>query len=158
MPKPARDLEPLPQQAASGNHTAALPGGSEHSPCSDGALIASIPGVVWRADARTLRFTFVSGYAATLLGFPVDRWINEPQFWRDHIYPKDRSIITKRIDVLKNTGSFDLEYRMVAADGHAVWVRDLGHVMSDDESRRSAAGVILDLFPQEIGTRRPGQG
>jgi len=36
-------------------------------------LIDSIEGIVWEADAATLRFTFVSQWAEQLLGYPVRR-------------------------------------------------------------------------------------
>jgi len=107
-------------------------------------LIGSIPAVVWTADVKTLQFTFVSRHAETLLGYSIARWINEPLFWQDHVYPKDKFVITERANAVKDAGRYDLEYRMVAADGRAVWVRDLGHIVGEGEDRH-LAGIIVDL-------------
>ena len=53
-------------------------------------LVQSIDGIVWEADARTLRFTFVSAQAERLLGFPVADW-SEPDFWVKHLHPDART-------------------------------------------------------------------
>ena len=38
-------------------------------------LVNSVDGIVWEADAATLRFSFVSSQAERILGYPVDRWL-----------------------------------------------------------------------------------
>ena len=50
-------------------------------------LVESIEAIVWRCDALTFRFTFVSRQAEALLGYPVERWLNEPHFWEHAIHP-----------------------------------------------------------------------
>src|SRR4051794_22973439 len=54
-------------------------------------LVSSIDGIVWEADATTLRFTFVSAQAERLLGYPASRWIDDPEFWSQHIHEDDRT-------------------------------------------------------------------
>ncbi|MGH9971416.1 MAG: PAS domain-containing protein [Pyrinomonadaceae bacterium] len=55
------------------------------------SLVQSIDGIVWEADARTFRFSFVSKQAERILGYPVEQWLKEPNFWADHLHPQDRS-------------------------------------------------------------------
>ena len=106
------------------------------------ALVNSVDGIVWQADpilsfsagpepgkcqkARGLRFTFVSQQAERLLGYPVRRWLEEPDFWQQHIHPEDRdralSICT---ELTSENQHKSFEYRMVAADGYVVWLRDI---------------------------------
>lgn len=50
-------------------------------------LIQSVEGIVWEADAKTFRFTFVSQQAERLLGYPLSLWIDEPTFWADPFTP-----------------------------------------------------------------------
>ncbi|HXF99387.1 MAG TPA: PAS domain S-box protein, partial [Bacteroidota bacterium] len=52
-------------------------------------LVNSIDGIVWEADAETFHFHFVSKQAERLLGYPVEEWISQPTFWKDHIHPED---------------------------------------------------------------------
>ncbi len=53
-------------------------------------LIQGLDAIVWEADARTLTFSFVSRRAETVLGYPVERWLREPDFWARRIHPDDR--------------------------------------------------------------------
>src|SRR5437660_960144 len=50
-------------------------------------LVNTVGGIVWQADAETFQFTFVSEQAVRILGYPVERWLNEPTFWKDHLHP-----------------------------------------------------------------------
>lgn len=43
-------------------------------------LVESAQAIVWRADPRTFRFTFVSREAEVVLGYPISRWLEEPRF------------------------------------------------------------------------------
>lgn len=114
-------------------------------PCPiDSCPIDSIPGVVWNADPQTLAFTSVNRFAETLLGYPTERWTAEPTFWQDHIYADDRAVIAERAKALKKSGAYDLEYRMLAANGRALWVRDIGRILTTG-ARRQLTGIIVDL-------------
>lgn len=120
----------------------------EHRGRVDGCrdLIQAIPAIVWRADAQTLHVTFVSRYAETLLGYPTERWTDEPTFWADHVYPQDREFITKQRDsAIKAAGVYDLEYRMTAADGRVLWVREFGRVVPGDGPDGALVGFLVDL-------------
>jgi PAS domain S-box-containing protein len=108
-------------------------------------LVASIDGIVWEADAATLRFTFVSEQAERLLGYPLDEWF-APGFWVSHIHPDDREFAVEHC--LKSTAELrthDLEYRMIAADGRAIWIHDAVSVLVDQGRASKLRGVMLDI-------------
>ncbi len=44
-------------------------------------LVHSVKAIVWRMDAVTQRFTFVSQEAEQLLGYPVSHWTEDPGFY-----------------------------------------------------------------------------
>ena len=92
----------------------------------------SIPAILWTADPVSFRFTWVSGSAERILGYPASKWL-ESDFWRDHIHPDDRHVIARRRDR-------ELVYRMIAADGHIVWMRDSVHAGND-----ALSGLMLDI-------------
>ena len=54
------------------------------------ALVNSVNGIVWEADMQTQRFSFVGQQAERLLGYPLERWLREPDFWAEHMHPDDR--------------------------------------------------------------------
>ncbi len=110
------------------------------------ALVDSIDGIVWEADARTFRFTIVSHYAERLLGYPVERWITEPTFWKDHVHPEDRDSVVELCIAATAAGkSHTLEYRFLAADGSVVWLRDLVTVAVQDGQPTRLRGVMVDI-------------
>ena len=54
-------------------------------------LVQTQSAIVWRADPVTCRFLFVSDEAESILGYPVEQWINEADFWPQHIHEDDRA-------------------------------------------------------------------
>jgi PAS domain S-box-containing protein len=109
-------------------------------------LIHSIEGIVWEADAASLRFSFVSQQAERMLGCSPERWTGEPAFWADHLHPDDRErakAFRKRAAWEKTPRQF--EYRMIAADGSIVWVRDIVTAIQETDQPLKLLGVIIDI-------------
>ncbi|MFN2425233.1 MAG: PAS domain S-box protein [Candidatus Binatia bacterium] len=109
-------------------------------------LVASIDGIVWEANGETLRFTFVSAQAERLLGYPPARWVEDPDFWCNHIHPDDCAWVVafcrRSTEERKN---HDFEYRMIAADGRAVWLRDIVTVVEQPSGPLLLRGVMVDI-------------
>ena len=113
------------------------------------ALVNSVDGVVWEADPQTFRFVFVSSQAERLLGYPPQSWIDDPNFWVDHLHPDDRertiALCRAATEKLQN---HTLEYRLLAADGRVVWVRDIVTVIGEEGRAVRARGIMLDVTLQ----------
>ena len=104
-------------------------------------LINCIDGIVWEADPATLRMTFVSAQAEHILGYPIADWYAEG-FWEAHIHPQDREqTIAYCATHAKGDCNYALEYRMLAADGHVVWLKDFVSVGQSI----SLCGIMLDI-------------
>jgi PAS domain S-box-containing protein len=109
-------------------------------------LVNSIEGIVWEADAGTFTFSFVSKQAERVLGYPVERWLSEPTFWKDHIHPDDREwAVNFCVTATAEKRDHDLEYRMIAADERIVWLRDLGTVVVEGDRATRLRGVMFDI-------------
>ncbi len=109
-------------------------------------LVNSLEGIVWEADARTVEFSFVSEQAERLLGYSSSRWVSETTFWRDHIHPDDREwVISFSAEATAQRRYHELEYRMVAADGRTVWLRDIVTVVVEEEEPVRLRGVMVDI-------------
>jgi PAS domain S-box-containing protein len=111
------------------------------------SLLRSIDGVVWEADPRTFRFTFVSERAERLLGYPVHQWLEEDNFWVNHLHPEDRDRAVNFCQSAPARGEdHTFEYRMLTADGRTVWVRDYVTVEKDEAGQVVALrGIIVDI-------------
>ncbi len=111
-------------------------------------LLDTIDGIVWEADSN-FRFLFVSRQAVRLLGYPVERWLKEPGFWAAHIHPDDRAWAVAFCQ--KATGEcrpHEFEYRMVAADGRLVWLRDIVTVIAEGGRPLKLRGIMVDVTAQ----------
>jgi len=109
-------------------------------------LVNAVEGIVWEADATTFQFWFVSNQAERILGYPGERWLSDTTFWKDHLHPEDREwavwlcerAIGEKLD-------HDFEYRMIAADGRVVWLRNLVTVVVEGERVTRLRGVMVDI-------------
>ena len=109
-------------------------------------LVNSIEGIVWEADALTFEFSFVSKQAERVLGYPVERWLSEPTFWRDHVHPDDRErTVDFCVKATAEKKGHDFEYRMIAADGRIVWLRDWLTVVVEGDRATSLRSVMVDI-------------
>jgi PAS domain S-box-containing protein len=109
-------------------------------------LICTVDGIVWEADSDTFQFTFVSPHAERLLGYPVERWLNEPDFWASHLHPDDREWAVNFCVAATRAGKdHQFEYRMLAADGRVVWLRDLVTVVVEDGRPVRLRGIMVDV-------------
>jgi PAS domain S-box-containing protein len=114
-------------------------------------LVNSIEGIVWEADAVTFKFSFVSKQAERVLGYPVERWLSEPTFWRDHLHPDDREgVVAFCVKATAEKRDHNFEYRMIAADGRIVWLRDLLTVVVEDNRATSLRSVMFDITERRL--------
>jgi PAS domain S-box-containing protein len=111
------------------------------------ALIHDLDAIVWEADARTWRFTFVSQQAVKILGYPLERWLTDGQFWVNLIHPQDREQAVRHcMDCTARCEQHALEYRAIAADGRIVWLHDAVHVVPDSAGQPAKLrGVMVDI-------------
>jgi len=111
------------------------------------ALLDDLDAIVWEADPRTIQFSFVSQKAERLLGYPVRRWLEDPDFWANLIHPEDRDwVVATCAAAVQDVRDHTFDYRVLAADGRVVWVRDVVHVTGDAQGRASRlTGVMLDI-------------
>ncbi|WP_170229698.1 ATP-binding protein [Polyangium fumosum] len=109
-------------------------------------IIDNIDGIVWEVDADTFSFTYVSAHAEQILGYTVAQWLAEPTFWVDHIHPDDRHWCVALCKEATARGEpHRFEYRMIAADGRVVWLRDYVRVVLDQGRPARLRGVMVDI-------------
>ena len=109
-------------------------------------LVNSIDGIVWEADAETFQFTFISKQAERLLGYPVERWLAEPNFWKEHLHALDRQwAVDFCARATEEKRPHEFEYRIIAADGRTIWLRDIVTVVVENNRPAKLRGVMVDI-------------
>ena len=119
-------------------------------------IVDGLSAIVWEADARTWEFTFVSERAEELLGYPVQQWLGDPEFWGAMIHPDDRdAAIRYCAQSTAERDDYDFSYRAIAADGRVVWLHDVVHVVRDaDGSACELQGVLVDVTERKAAEDR----
>jgi len=108
-------------------------------------LLDAMPAIAWSASARTFRFTYINPAAETLLGYPVSSWLDEPNFWTEHLHPEDRHVAMLCHNHTIAGQNHELVYRIIAADGRVVWLRDYVNVHCENGDPVELFGVMVDI-------------
>jgi PAS domain S-box-containing protein len=103
-------------------------------------LLARAPAVIYTARAGgDFAATYYSPNLPGLLGWPPQRFLEEPTLWLDHLHPDDRPGVLQALEGLATQDELTLEYRFRHADGRWVWMRDQINV------QRGAQGAPVEL-------------
>ena len=109
-------------------------------------LVDSLEGIVWECDFPSYQFTFVSRQAERLLGYPIEQWLTEPNFFCNHLYKIDQQWV---VDYCKEATlrkeNHEIEYRFLHANGALVWLRDLVTVVVEHDQPVKVRGVMFDI-------------
>jgi PAS domain S-box-containing protein len=110
------------------------------------SLINSIDGIVWESDAVTNQFTFVSAQAEAILGFKIDDWKRDSNFWENNMHPDDKQwVLSYSRESAKKLEFFNFEYRMVAKNGATVWLRNIVNVERTSTQKIVLKGIMIDI-------------
>jgi PAS domain S-box-containing protein/putative nucleotidyltransferase with HDIG domain len=95
---------------------------------------------------------YISNRIEDICGYPVEDWINNKDFWLSIVHPDDREMMReKNLSTNLTLEPFQMEYRMIAQDGHVLWVRDEAIMMYDEESKpHHWQGVLLNITEQKL--------
>jgi diguanylate cyclase (GGDEF)-like protein/PAS domain S-box-containing protein len=120
-------------------------------------LVEQLPLVTY-IDALTASATslYASPQVESLLGYSVDEWLDDPEFFPKLLHPDDRGRILALVDHCNETADlFRAEYRLIARDGRTVWVQDESLVVVDEEGRPLfTQGYLLDITARKESEQR----
>ena len=115
-------------------------------------VLDSMPGVAYvETQGPSGMTSYVGPRIEALTGHPPERFVESRDFWYSLIHPDDLARI-QAADLLADATSSPYleEYRLIAADGRTVWVRDESvFVPSTGERPGHWIGLIVDLSEQK---------
>ncbi len=102
--------------------------------------------ILWEADAESRHITSIGLQVESVLGYPRECW-SETGFWEAHLDPQDRDPILHQSRLaMGQTDQFELEYRMIGANGTAHWLHDSIRVLRDEKGiPRKLQGVMMEI-------------
>jgi len=110
--------------------------------------ISNIPGMVYRCtDEPNWPFEFASDGCEEVTGYPPEMLENDEITWRgDIIHPLDKERVRNEIEnsIEGDTGTFELEYRIITRENKVKWVWERGNPVGEEDGKRYLEGVISD--------------
>ena len=120
-------------------------------------LVEQIPLVTY-VDALTESATslYASPQVESLLGYSVDEWLSDPEFFPKLLHPDDRERILALVAHCNETAEpFEAEYRLITRDGRTVWVQDESLVVQNADGKKLfTQGYLLDITARKESEQR----
>jgi diguanylate cyclase (GGDEF)-like protein/PAS domain S-box-containing protein len=108
-------------------------------------LADNIPEIFWITDARQRKLHYLSPGFAALTGTALDDVLKRPRSWFKVVHPDDRERVRLARKALPE-GEYNVEYRIVLADGAVRWVHDQAFPVRDGQGAvYRIAGIGADV-------------
>jgi len=122
-------------------------------------LAEQIPAVayVWSVDPSNDTSFYISPRIEQLLGYTVEEFQADPDFWISRLHPDDRQRVLATSMRSETTGEpFSIEYRYLHKDGHIVWVLDEAMLLERDDAGKpkTLQGITLDITARKTAEAR----
>jgi PAS domain S-box-containing protein len=112
-------------------------------------VIEQMPAIVYIEEPSrpdTTQFLYVSPQVEDVLGYSPDELIADPDHLVKMLHPDDREAVIAANAASEETGSFDMEYRLIARDGRTVWIHSLATLVAGEPGEPAFwQGVALDV-------------
>jgi signal transduction histidine kinase len=113
-------------------------------------VCVSVRAILWRADPETLEFRHVTKEAQLILGYWIERWYKEANFWKNRVHPDDWDAVKRTCERVTRDGiPRQFECRMTAADSSLRWFRVLARRIVSPVNRVEIAGVMAEITEQK---------
>lgn len=109
------------------------------------ALVEQLPAIAYIDPVDEEGTVYISPQTETILGYTPQEWYEDPHLWRRIVHPDD----AERLSTNDGTEPYSAVYRLIAKDGHEVWIHDQARPVLDDEGRLVYwQGLMLDITEQ----------
>ena len=117
-----------------------------------GSLLENIDAIVWERDPETLRYLYVAGRGADILGYPPEEWTAAGDFDQKRVHPEDRDWVRAFYKAtISCTDSRSCEYRALTADGRTLWLRDVIRVIRDENGTPvKLSGITVNVDAEKL--------
>ena len=109
-------------------------------------LLESTQAIPWKIDWASATFAYIGPQIEKLLGWKQDSWLTVDD-WAARMHPDDRAWVVNYCVSQSQAGvDHEADYRALGADGEYVWIRDVVHVVrNEDGSPQALIGFMFDI-------------
>lgn len=94
-------------------------------------ILGSLKDVVWSMSATSFELLYMSPAVYGVYGRSAREFFENPYLWLEVVHPDDRDWVKQASQQVLETGSKDLEYRVIQPDGAIRWLRDRAYLVCD---------------------------
>jgi PAS domain S-box-containing protein len=89
---------------------------------------------------------YISPQYEQVTGYTAEQRMSDPGLWVRMLHPEDRDRVLTESRRTNETGDpFDVEYRLISADGRVVWAHDHAYLVAGPDGRQVWQGVLTDI-------------
>lgn len=109
-------------------------------------LLESTKAIPWKIDWKTMRFAYIGPQIEPLLGWAPESWASAED-WASRMHPEDREwVVNFCVSQSKDGCDHEADYRALTKDGRYVWIRDVVHVVRNEDGEvDSLVGFMFDI-------------
>jgi diguanylate cyclase (GGDEF)-like protein/PAS domain S-box-containing protein len=109
-------------------------------------LLESTNAIPWSIDWKTFKFSYIGPQIEKLLGWTPESWVSAED-WAARMHPEDSAwVVDFCIAQSKSGVDHEADYRAITKDGRYVWIRDVVHVVRDENGEvDSLVGFMFDI-------------
>ncbi|WP_298213189.1 sensor domain-containing diguanylate cyclase [Acidovorax sp.] len=109
-------------------------------------LLESTKAIPWKIDWATKRFTYIGPQIEALLGWSPESWMGVED-WAMRMHPDDRDHVVNFCVAQSQAGvDHEADYRALTTSNGYVWIRDVVHVVRNDQGEPEALiGFMFDI-------------
>jgi PAS domain S-box-containing protein len=112
------------------------------------ALLEGMPLVTWlREPAEPDKTLYVAPAITALTGYSATEWRDQPELYEKLLHPDDRDGVLSEIERAAGGAPVSLDYRLLARDGRATWVREDSSTVRDPKGEP----LYIQTFLRDIG-------
>src|SRR2546422_971599 len=112
------------------------------------SLVEHVPVIIYRCDVDPpFRTQYISPQIRTMLGYSVDEWTRDQNFWMKIVHPDDlNSVIDLAKESVRGKGFATAEYRLLDRSGEGRWFRGAAILVRDPSGSPIAwHGVLVEI-------------
>ena len=123
------------------------------------SLVERVPAIVYvdPAGPEPTAPTYVSPFIEQLLGYAPEVATGDPEWWKQALHPDDRNRVLAEWTKSDESGTpYAGEYRLIAADGRTVWIRDEAVLQRDEDGQPLHWQGVIDRHQRhQAGDHQP---
>jgi diguanylate cyclase (GGDEF)-like protein/PAS domain S-box-containing protein len=109
-------------------------------------LLESTKAIPWKINWQTMQFEYIGPQIEALLGWAQESWLTVDD-WATRMHPEDREWVVNFCVSQSQSGvDHEADYRALTKDGDYVWMRDVVHIIRNEQGEVEALiGFMFDI-------------